>query len=51
MLNALRQGAIVLTLTWNTNCDLDIHCETPDGHHIYYGRKRAGNGELDVDMQ
>eukprot|EP00658_Telonema_sp_P-2_P010193 TRINITY_DN1383_c0_g2_i1.p1 TRINITY_DN1383_c0_g2~~TRINITY_DN1383_c0_g2_i1.p1 ORF type:complete len:464 (+),score=155.45 TRINITY_DN1383_c0_g2_i1:149-1540(+) len=44
------QGAIVCTLTWETNCDLDLHCLTPDGGHISYQNMRAGGGTLDVDM-
>jgi len=45
------EGAIVFTLTWDTNCDLDLHCNTPDGSHIWYSTKNGGGGTLDVDMQ
>jgi uncharacterized protein YfaP (DUF2135 family) len=45
------EGAIVFTLTWDVNCDLDLHVNTPAGAHIFYSSKTAGGqGRLDVDM-
>jgi len=37
------------SLIWEGPTDLDIHCITPDGYHIYYASKTYGNGYLDVD--
>ena len=38
------------SLLWNSYTDLDLHCHTPRGNHIHFGKKRADNGWLDIDM-
>lgn len=48
-------GDLRFSLSWaegdtTDNSDLDAHCHYPKGH-IYYGDKRGGSGELDVDIQ
>lgn len=35
------------SLFWHCPDDLDLHCKTPDGKHIYYGERY---GTLDLDM-
>lgn len=36
-----------VSLAWHNTDDLDLHCDTPNGHHISFSNKM---GILDVDM-
>ncbi len=46
-----RSGDIQLTLTWDNVNDLDLHCRTPAGQILFFGRRRdRTGGVLDVDM-
>ena len=50
-------GVLRFSIQWNEEledrlCDLDAHCRTPHGGHIYFGAKfdRMTKGVLDVDI-
>lgn len=47
-------GVLRFSIKWNDevacSSDLDAHCITPNGQCIYFGNKRTGGGELDVDI-
>lgn len=44
-------GKLQITLTWDSEADVDLHLEEPDGNTIYFGNDTsvAGDGFLDVD--
>ena len=42
-------GYLTITLSWDTPCDLDLHCTTPDGGKISYEHPVHGGGKLDID--
>jgi len=45
--------AMQISISWDTRYDLDLYVTPPasvgGGQTIYYGRRRVGNGELDLD--
>jgi uncharacterized protein YfaP (DUF2135 family) len=43
-------GDIQVTLSWDTDADVDLHVVAPGGEEIYYGRRQASTGgQLDLD--
>jgi len=43
-------GDIQVSVTWNSDADVDLHVVEPGGAEIYYGAPTSGNGgELDID--
>lgn len=43
------QGAITVSVLWDSEDDLDLHVFTPDGSEIWYGNREAQGGYLDID--
>lgn len=44
-----RSGDIQVSLAWNNKNDLDLHVKPPCGTEIYFSKKKACGGVLDVD--
>jgi hypothetical protein len=43
-------GDVQVTLSWNTDSDVDLHVVDPSGEEVYWGNRRsASGGELDLD--
>jgi uncharacterized protein YfaP (DUF2135 family) len=43
-------GDIQVTLSWDTDADVDLHVVAPGGEEVYYGRRTVpSGGELDLD--
>lgn len=43
-------GDVQVTLSWNTDSDVDLHVVDPSGEEVYWGNRRAASGgELDLD--
>ena len=50
--NAGGTGDVTVTLTWDTEADLDLHVTDPNGETIYWAADHSASGyELDVDDQ
>ena len=45
-----QRGEVGITLAWDGDADLDLHVICPGGEEIYFGRRTACGGQLDVDM-
>lgn len=47
---AVGTGDVQITLTWQTNDDIDLHVFDPDGYHIYFADPiSTSGGQLDRD--
>lgn len=42
-------GDVQVSVSWNSNADVDLHVIDPSGEEIYYGNDIGENGELDLD--
>jgi len=42
-------GDIQVSVTWDTEADVDLHVVDPTGQEIYFGNRSASGGELDLD--
>lgn len=43
-------GDVQVSVTWNTDADVDLHVVEPNGEELYYGnRSSSSGGELDID--
>ena len=45
-----QRGEVGITLAWDSDADLDLHVICPGGEEIYFGRRSACGGQLDIDM-
>lgn len=41
---------ILITVRWNTNCDIDLWLMLPDGRKVYYNNRDEPPAHLDVDV-
>ena len=42
---------VSVMLTWgNEPRDLDLHCHSSKGEHVYFAHKKNGNLRLDIDL-
>ena len=43
-------GDVQITVSWDTDADLDLHVVDPNGHGVYYGQSEVeSGGVLDLD--
>jgi len=44
------EGDVKVSVSWNSETDVDLHAFEPNGEHIYYGNpKSSSGGQLDLD--
>jgi uncharacterized protein YfaP (DUF2135 family) len=46
---ALGEGALQVTLTWDSRADVDLHVVEPNGTHVFYGNRQGTTATLDRD--
>jgi hypothetical protein len=46
----VQEGAMRFSLTFTADSDFDLHVKTPSGEEIWWKKREAANGKLDVDQ-
>ena len=47
--STIGQGELVITLSWGSQPDVDLHITEPNGSHVYFSNPQGVSGHLDLD--